>query len=143
MILIAGASLALVACVCLAEPKVVVLTATSGTNVALQVTDSADIRGWIDSIDFDVITAGTTGDVTVAASPYLSTGASFTLASSNNLAADASFRPRFDGTDSGGAALTSDPPWRYMQVGTVVLSVTNFSATGTTFKAVIRYDRDR
>jgi len=118
-----------------------IISVTSGTNAAATVTTTnANIRGWIDTIDLDVVTAGTTGTLTVARSPELSTMASVTLATKTACAADLSFRPRFDGTDTAGSALTNDDPWPYAIVGeTVTLTLVDCNATNITFKAVVKY----
>lgn len=135
-------ALALTGCAAIAgELQREIISVTSWTNAATAVTTTnTNIRGWIDTIDFDVITAGTTGTLTVAVSPESSTLVSVTLATETACAADKSYRPRFDGTDTAGSALTSDDPWPYAVCGdAVTFTVSDCSATGITFEAVIKY----
>ena len=120
-------------------PDEVVLSVTTGSTS--NGTDSATVRGWIEEVSLDVVTAGTTGNVSVVAVPGVSTLANVTLASDTNLTADKVFRPRFDGTDTSGNALTTDPPGRYMHLGSVRLNVTNASATGVVFKAAVKLEK--
>ena len=130
-----------VACVVHAgDPREVTLTVTTGTNATAVVTESITNKGWIETIDLEVIPAGSTATHPVVANTTPSTLANVTLATKTDCAADLAFRPRFDGTDTAGSALTSDPPTRYMQSGLVVLSVTNASATNLSFKAVVKYE---
>ena len=56
----------------------------------------------------------TNATVTIVAESPWSDMSDVTLYSSTNVVADTVIRPRFDGTDAAGAALTSDPPWPYV-----------------------------
>jgi hypothetical protein len=63
------------------------------------------------------------------------------LATNAALATVVTTRPRIDATDETGSALSSDPPVRVPVVGeTVYFTVTNSTATGVTWQAVIKYE---
>lgn len=117
-----------------------VLTVTS-TNATETFTASKEIRGKIDTIIIDVVSAGTTGAISVTASPWYSTISDVTLVTSADHATDTTYRPRFDGTDTAGAALTGDPPGKYASLGDVILTVTNSSSVGAQYRAVIIYEK--
>ena len=79
-----------------------------------------------------------TGTVTLAVTQP--SGNTITLAT-KGIAATTLFRPRLDGTDTAGAALTSDPPGRYLSYGdTWTLTVAAASVTGKTWRVWIKYD---
>ena len=122
-----------------------IMTVTTGTNATAYVAvTNTTIKGWIDEIKIDQVTAGTTGTVTLVMVPELSTLANVTLVTSTNCNGDLTYRPRVDATDTSGTALTTDPPVRYAACGdTFVFSVTNGSATNISFKAVIKYEADQ
>ena len=116
-----------------------VLSVTVGTNATESVTNHLyGIDGWIHEIKIDVVGV-TTGNVAVVAVPIDSTFASITLASNTNLSSEAIFRPRFDGTDIGAVALTNDPPERFLCAGDAIRFTVTGTATGTTFKAAVKY----
>jgi hypothetical protein len=121
-----------------------ILTVTTGaTSTDRVATTNTTIRGWIDTIDFDVVTANATGTLEFIVSPELSTISDSTLISTNDLATDISYRPRFDATDTSGNALTTDPPLPYALCGdSVIFAVTNASDSNLVFKAVIKYRRE-
>ncbi|MBU4246980.1 MAG: hypothetical protein KKD14_01280 [Verrucomicrobia bacterium] len=128
----------------MATPDRQILTVTTGTNATATVTDTnTTARGYIDQIDIDVVTAATTGTVSVAVIPELSTMANVVLVTETNANSDLTYRPRFDDTDTSGTALTSDPPGRLLICGdTIMLTVSNASATGIVFKAVLKYEKE-
>ena len=116
------------------------ITSHSATSsIAMYVTNS-NIRGWVEEIVIDVVSATTTGDLTVAVSPPL--GTDETIYDKDDLAADVTVRPRLDGNDAAGAALTNDPPWRKTVVGDdIILTLENVSATSTVFNVSIKYEK--
>lgn len=111
------------------------------TNLSETFTSSKVIVGEIDTIFVDVVTAGSTGTLTVAASPWFSTISDVTLVDSSAHATDTTYRPRFDGTGTDGSALTSDPPGKYASIGNVTLSVTATTITNVIYRAVVIYKK--
>lgn len=140
LVLIAALSVACAVCVSDTGSMIIPVTSTS-TNAATLVSSPRPFSGWIESIDFDVVTASTTGTLRLVASPVIETMTNVTLAVATNCTTDRSFRLRVDGTDRNGTALSSDPPWRFFHTGNLTFSVTNASATNITFNAVIRYEK--
>lgn len=119
-----------------------VLTATSGTVATSLVTQSTSrIDGYLDQIDI-VVTAGKTGTVWMVLDSGVSGVADVTLVAKTNANTSLVYRPRFDGTDTAGAALSSDPPARLAIApgDAIVLSVSNASAASAEFKAAITYE---
>jgi len=101
------------------------------------------LRGYIEVIDIDMVNAGQTGNVSVVVDPERTTMSDVNIATNPVVTADQTFRPRFDSTSVGGAALTGDPPNRYLVFGdTVKLVVTNSFPTGSVWKAVIKYQKN-
>jgi len=115
------------------------LLSVTCTNVSETFTQSKAINGLIDAIVVDVVTAGTTGTVSVVAEPWVSTVANVDLVASAARSADVTLRPRFDGTDTSGNALTNDPPAMYASAGNVTLSLSSCSNTGVVFRAIVTY----
>jgi len=111
-------------------------TVNTGTNDTGTVTLSG-IRGYVEDVRFEIPAASTTGTVTLAWQPELSGFAKETIATKTDMDADTTVRPRVDGTDTSGAALTSDPPWRYLIAGDVTFTVASASATNKTWKCVL------
>lgn len=134
---IIGAAGLLAACA-FAEPKHVEISVTTGTNLAGTATSSV-IAGYIDEIVLKIPT-GTSVTGTVAVTAAQPMGNSVTLAS-KELTATTLVRPRLDGTDTAGSALTSDPPGRYLSFGdTITAAVTGANTTGLTWRVWIKYD---
>jgi len=121
-----------------------ILSVTTGTNATANVSvDSAKIRGFIESVVITAETAGSTGTASVVSIPADTSFPSVTLAGPTNVNTSASYRPRFDGTDALGAALTNDNPWRYPSVGdTTRFAITNASGTGLVFKARLKFSKN-
>jgi len=139
LLLFAGAGL--MACVCLAGPKHHTFSLSTGTNDTATTSTTA-ISGYIDEVILE-LPAGTsiTGHVAVTATPLV--GAAVTLAA-KSIDATQLVRPRLDGTDTAGAALTSDPPGRYMSAGDkITANVTGASVTGLTWRVFIKWDDGR
>lgn len=136
----------LIATAAMATPERQILSVTTGTNAATAVTTtSATLRGYIDTVTFDVITAGTTGTLWATVTPELSTLSVVDLARVEDCGADTVIRPRFDPTTVAGVTLTNDPPYTsymYPVVGEVItFGVSNASATNITFKCIVKYDK--
>ena len=99
------------------------------------------IRGWLEELIVDV-PAGVTGTVTVTVSPWLSGVSAVTVLSTNDLVDEIRTRPRWDGTDTAGADLSSDPPWRLPIVGeSVIVGLTNCSLTNATVSVALKVDQ--
>ena len=131
------ACVALAACACFAGPMHVTFDLATGTNDTATAGTTA-IAGYIDEIVLELPSGATTGIVTVTATPAV--GAAVTLAS-KTISATTLIRPRLDGTDTAGSALTSDPPWRYMTArDTITATVAAASHTGKTWRVFIKYD---
>jgi hypothetical protein len=129
-----------------AIPDRQIMTCTSGAVATSEVTSaSTTIRGYIDTIQLDVVNAGSTATVWVVSQPEASTVSAVDLLRITDCDADTLVRPRFDPSDTAGTALTNDPPytsWQYPAVGEVItFGISNCSATNKTFKAIIKFDR--
>jgi hypothetical protein len=135
--IILGAGLLMAACA-FAAPQEATISVATGTNTAGTAT-LATVSGYVDEIVFKLPTGGSpTGTVTLAVTQP--SGNTITLAT-KGIAATTLFRPRLDGTDTAGVALTSDPPGRYLSYGdTWTLTVAAASVTGKTWQAWIKYD---
>ncbi len=132
---------ALAACAVSAAPKASSpLSVATGTNVAGSVSTTG-ISGYIDEIVLELPNGALTGTVAVTATPLV--GSAVTLAS-KTITSTSLIRPRLDGTDTGGSALTSDPPGRYLSVGDKInIAVTAANVTGKTWRVYIKYDDAR
>jgi len=140
---------ALMAGAIVAQPDRQVLTLTStATNAGSprSVTNSV-LRGYIDSIQFDIPSAGVTTRFDVVVMPELSTLPQTTLASVSVCATDTVVRPRFYSTDILGGNPTNSaayPMERFAVAGdSILFSITNASSTSLTFKAIIKYETAR
>ena len=133
---IIGAAVLLAACA-FADPQVTVLSIALGTNTTGSATTSVP-AGYIDEIVLDYPAGAVSGIVTATATPAV--GQAVTLVSKTAVT-NVLFRPRLDGTDTAGAALTSDPPWRYLAYGDLfTFSVSAADPTGVTWRVAIKYD---
>lgn len=136
-ILSLGAAMLGLACQVYAGPQSELIEVKTGTND----TGSSSIRlnGYVDEIVLD-LPAGTAVTGTVTVTSVSAYGAAVTLAT-KAIAADATIRPRLDGTDNTGSALTSDPPGRYMAAKeTLTATVSSANTTGLTWRVLIKYD---
>lgn len=117
-----------------ANMPVVLGTGTAGTN------GTTAISGYLDEI---ILYAPTSGAIHVTATPTY--GAAVSLGSV--IATEAGYtlsRLRVDGTDYLGAALTGDPPGRYLSVADrITATVTNSAATGLTWRVFFKFDDGR
>jgi hypothetical protein len=134
---ILGAAVLLAVCA-YGKPQHATVTVTTGTNDTGTATLTT-LSGYVDEIVLELPTGtAVTGTVAVTASPPI--GSAVTLAS-KTIAATALIRPRLDGTDTAGSALTSDPPGRYLSYGdTITATVSSANTTGLTWRVWIKYD---
>ena len=114
---------------------------STATNAATTVyVTNSNVKGWIEEIVIDVVSAVTTGDLTIAVQPQL--GTAETIYDKDKVAADLTIRPRLDGSDAAGSALTNDVPWRKTVVGdSIVLTYENCNATSRTVNVSIKYEK--
>jgi len=111
----------------LALDRKVLTCTTNPTNAIAPVTDSiATIRGYIEEIVIDVVTAGTTGDISIVATSDISTVAPVILAVTNNCGADVIIY------SSGEYPICGE---------TITMTVTNASRTNVQFRAIIKYEK--
>jgi hypothetical protein len=137
LLIIACAGLA--ACA-LADPAHYTFSLATGTNVTATANTTA-LSGYIDEIVLELPSGATTGILSVTATPVV--GSAVTLAT-KTISATTLIRPRLDGTDTGGSALTSDPPGRYMSAGDkITATVTAASVTGKTWRVFVKYDNPK
>jgi len=121
--------------------KITITSSTAGATNTVYATNS-NVRGYIEEIIIDTPAANTTGDLTIAVSPSLSTASDFTLFDTNGLAGDYFLRPRFDGNDADGTILTSDNLWRKAVVGEdIILTLEQCTNTGLVFNVLIKYEK--
>lgn len=135
---IIGVAVMLAACA-YASPMQQVLSVSTGTNNTGSASTTS-IAGYIDEIAF-VLPSGTavTGTVTVVATQPM--GNTVTLAT-KEIGATTLIRARLDGDSTAGAALTSDPPGRYLSYGdTITATVTGANTTGLVWKVWLKYDK--
>jgi len=129
-------SASLLACAVFAAPHTFTFTAATGTNTTASST-TIKPEGYVDEITLELPSGALTGTVSVVATPPV--GDAVILAS-NTITATTVVRPRFDGTDTAGAALTNDDPWRYLCINSAVqLTVTDANVTGKTWRAWFKY----
>ncbi len=131
------AALALLALPALAAPRITFLSLSTGTNDTATTSTTA-ISGYLDEIVLELPSGAVTGTVAVTATPII--GAAVTVAS-RGISATHLVRPRFDGTDTAGTALTNDPPGRYMiAADKITITVSGASPTGLTWRVGIKWD---
>lgn len=137
-------ALGLMACVSLVlageVDRVKLSVTSSATDATAAVTNtSTKIRGRILEVMVDLGTA-TTGDVTVAVSPELSTMSNINLFDADDVVADTVKRPHFPVHNAAGSATNTVVP--YVCIGeSVSLIVENFDTTSVVVNAVIKYEK--
>lgn len=118
---------------------------TTGTATGMVTATNTTIRGWIDTVQFDVVTSGSTGTLSLVAVSELSSVSDVTLGTKTDCAADLLIRPRFDATTTGGTSYTNNPAYpgqRFMAVGeTFKFSVVDANATNKVFKCIIKFEK--
>ena len=138
--LILFACAGLVACVCIAGPKLetsqIKLTAVgvvAGTNAAIKVA-----AGYVEEVSVHCSDNTSTGVVSVVVNPADATATAYNLAT-GTATATKRWYPRVDGTGTDGTGLSSDPPWRYLLIGdTITFAVTASEATNVTWTLRIK-----
>ena len=130
----------LAACtMCMAEPVSVPIyiamgAATTGTQTV------ENIRMEIDSVTVSVSDGSSTGAVVVTYAPLDTAMASVNIAT-NSVTAEKTWRPRVDGTDVAGVALTGDAPGRFLLIGDTASFVVSGSPTGVTWRCTLNGTR--
>ena len=134
-IVVAGFVLAALATTVSAQGHAQIYPVSTGTNNAGSATVS-NMRGYVDQIVLALPSGATSALVRVGATN--SFGGPITWLATNTVTATKAFRPRIDGTDAAGAALTSDPPGRYFAWGDdIKVWVTSASPTGKVWSVKI------
>lgn len=100
----------LIAIACYAEPKSYVLSIPIGTQTTVTNTFGGDkgIKGKLDTLTVSASDQAITANVAVAYTPLDGYAPNVNIAT-NDVVGTKTWRPRYDGTDTAGAALTSDP----------------------------------
>lgn len=120
------------------DRQILSVTTTDGTATQT----CAVIRGPIEEISIDAVTTPCTGTVLVVLQPEVSTLSAVTIVTKSAVTADTIFRPRVDCTDTGGTALTGDPPTRFVACGeTLRFEVSAANPTGVVWKAVVKWGK--
>ena len=118
--------------------KLYTFTSTISTNAAVPVTnDLYGTVGWVHELSIVPVSADT-GVVSVVAIPSNTNLAAVVLATNATISAEGTFRPRFDGTDTAGSALTGDPPQPFLAAGDTIRFVVTGTNTGTVYNATLK-----
>jgi hypothetical protein len=121
------------------DRTITTITATSTNAATAVVGTETGIRGAIEEIFIDLSTA-TTATVTIAVSPEDSTMTGYNLFS-GGVSSDTILRPRFDGTDADGVALSSEV-WLPILIGdSLVITCSGFDATNKVVKVTTKYSK--
>jgi len=138
--LIIGAAVAMLAACACAMPQSITLSAACGVNSA-GTSQVVRVSGYVDEIVLELPSGCLTGTVVVTATPIV--GAAVTLAT-KTITATSLIRPRLDGTDTGGSALSSDPPGRFLSaLDAFVATVSDANAKNGTWRVFIKFDDGR
>lgn len=136
------ALIALLAVVCFAEPKAYVLNIPMGTNTTVTSTFGGDkgIVGKLDTIMVSVSDNASTGVVQIAYDPMDAYASNVEIAT-NVVTASKTWRPRYDGTDINGAALSNDTlDNKLLLVGESVAVTISGSPTGVNWRVTLKMD---
>ena len=141
-ILISIACAGLVACACYADqnPDTRTVLVTTITNTTSGTNTINNLRGYVDEIHVSVSDGLSTGTVWLAYVPVDGITPAVNIATGVVTAAKV-WRPRLDGTDIAGAALTSDPPARVMLAGESLRMIVTGSVTSRTWTATVKLDK--
>lgn len=126
---------------CKAEPKAYLFNIAMGSKTATTNTLGGDagITGSIGEINVTSSDGSSTGSVWIAYNPK--DGSTAVNMATNVVIGSKTFRPRADGTDISGAALTSDPQnLKYLLCNETIKATILNSPTGVTWKVTIRTD---
>ena len=124
---------------CVAEPVTKPIYIAMGTATAKTQTVE-NVRMEIDAVTVSVSDGVSTGAVVVSYSPLDTALAAVNIAT-NSVTDEKTWRPRVDGTDVAGSALTSDTPGQYVLIGDTVSFVVSGSPTGVTWRCTLRGTR--
>jgi len=122
---------------CADESTVYLSNVTTGAVAETAVT--TQLNGYLEQVE--IVGSGdlTNATVTITVDPYWTEQDEVTLYSSTNVVADTVLRPRFDGTDTAGAALASDDPWRYyLNQDKVKISVVSAASTNMNIRLRVK-----
>ena len=125
-----------------AKPQAVIVPMALGNNTAATNTIGGDlgITGRIGEIMVSCSTLTYTGNVKVAYTPADGYASDVNMAT-NVVVGTKTWRPRLDGTDTIGDALTSDPQDnKYLLVNENIKWIVTGSPTGVTWKITIKLD---
>jgi len=131
----------LMACACYADqnPDTRTVLVTTITNTTSGTNTINNLRGYVDEIQVSVSDGVSTGTVALAYVPLDGITPAVNVATGEVIAAKV-WRPRLDGTDIAGAALTSDPPARVMLAGESLRMIVTGSPTSKVWTATIKLD---
>lgn len=137
--LISMACAGLLACACLAEPKIHTLSVSVGA--ATEATNNlTGVFGRIVEIQAFASDNSSTGTLSVAYVPMDVSMTAINIAT-GAVAASKTWRPTVDSTDVAGADLTSDPPGCFYIAGETLRLIVTDSPTNKTWKTWIKVDR--
>ena len=132
LIIISG--LMVLAVAAFAQPKAPLASVFLGTNTTGTATLTG-LNGYIEEVSV-VVGGSDTGSVVVAILPY--DGVDAISIATNAVTGSKLWRPAVDATDITGAALTTDPPRRYLLAGESVRMTVSGSATNKTWKMRVK-----
>ena len=126
-------------CAAHAAPEALTLNVVMG-DATTKTGTFANVRGYVDTVDVATASGSSTGTVAIAYVP-IDTNVSAVNIATNAVTGSTTWRPRVDGTSIAGAALTSDPPGKYLLVGDALRMIISASSTGITWKATVKLDK--
>lgn len=115
------------------------LSNISTGSTASAVTNTYDIRGYIEELQFDLGTA-TTCDVDVLQLPFFSTMAEELILSTNTVGSDLTVRPRLRERDSNNANLSTYT--RPAVIGKLIFRASNATLTNRSASVYIKIQKD-
>jgi len=132
----------LMACACYADqnPGTRTVLVTTITNTTSGTNTINNLRGYVDEIHVSVSDGSSTGTVWLAYVPLDGITPAVNIATGVVTAAKV-WRPRLDGTDIAGVALTSDAPDRVMLAGESLRLIVTGSVTSRVWTATIKLDK--
>ena len=130
------------ACACYADqnPDTRKVLFTTATNTTAGTNTINNLRGYVDEIHVSVSDGLSTGTVYLAYVPVDGITPAVNIATGVVTAAKV-WRPRLDGTDIAGAALTGDPPARVMLAGESLRMIVTGSVTSRVWTATVKLDK--
>jgi len=140
--IIATLILVMIVSVCYGKPRHIVVTKAMGSATAVTNTVGGDlgITGSINEIMVSCSTTTYTGNVKVAYTPFDGYASNVEIAT-NVVVGTKTWRPRLDGTDITGTALSSDPQDnKYLLVNENIRWIVSGSPTNVTWVLTIKLD---